>query len=532
MRSLPGWCGLLLAGLAQAGSLAWPFDWGWPHGEPLAGLQLLSLAALVGSLWRAPDARAALARGWVWATAWLAGTFWWLYVSMHTYGGLSAPLAVLGVLALAALLALFYALAAMLAWRWRDAALGVRLAVFAALWTLAELARGTLLTGFPWGAGGYALIDGLAPLAPWIGVYGLGAVGAALAVPLAETLLAISSPRVAATGIFPDWRAVAGVLVLLPALFWPGIGRYWAGVTPDWTVATGRLPVTLLQGNIPQDEKFQPGSGVAVALAWYGEQARAALARDRAGLVIAPETAIPLLPRDIDPAYWNGLMHAVARGRSALMLGQPLGSLEQGYTNSVTSWMPGGAAMHRYDKQHLVPFGEFIPPLFRWFTDLMQIPLGDFSRGALVQPPLRWAGQRIGPDICYEDLFGEELARGFADPAQAPTVLVNLSNIGWFGDTLAIAQHRQIARMRALELQRPMLRATNTGATMAIDHRGRISAELPRLTRGTLDVEVEGRDGLTPYARWAGRFGLWPLALLGVAVLLALWRRTSAARRP
>ncbi|MEY5099592.1 MAG: hypothetical protein RJA36_2311 [Pseudomonadota bacterium] len=531
MRPLCHGVALLLAGLAQAWSLAWPWGLGWTRGEPVAGLQLLSLAALLVLLQRAPSARSAFAQGWAWATAWLAGTFWWLFVSMHTYGGLPAPLAALGVLALAGFLALYYALAAALAWRWRAAALGVRVAAFAALWTLAELARGTLFTGFPWGAGGYALIDALAPLAPWVGVYGLGAAGAALAVLLADFAGSVSGRRAAAAGAFPRdrGRRAAGLsaCLLLPLLFWPGAGRHWAGVTADWTVTSGRLPVALLQGNIPQDEKFQPGSGVPEALAWYGKQVHAALALDRAGLVVAPETAIPLLPKDLDPDYWNWLMQSVAQGRSALMLGRPLGSLEQGYTNSVTSWTPGGAAMHRYDKQHLVPFGEFIPPLFRWFTDLMQIPLGDFSRGAPVQPPLRWAGQRIAPDVCYEDLFGEELARGFADPAQAPTVLVNLSNIAWFGDTVAIEQHRQIARMRALELQRPMLRATNTGATMAIDHRGRVTRELPRLTRGVLEAEVEGREGLTPYARWAGRFGLWPLALLGVAVLLALWRRTG-----
>ena len=181
MRPLRHGVALLLAGLAQAWSLAWPWGLGWTRGEPVAGLQLLSLAALLVLLQRAPSARSAFAQGWAWATAWLAGTFWWLFVSMHTYGGLPAPLAALGVLALAGFLALYYALAAALAWRWRAAALGVRVAAFAALWTLAELARGTLFTGFPWGAGGYALIDALAPLAPWVGVYGLGAAGAALA---------------------------------------------------------------------------------------------------------------------------------------------------------------------------------------------------------------------------------------------------------------------------------------------------------------------------------------------------------------
>ncbi len=537
-RAAPAGACLLLAGLLQAWSLAWPFGLLWPRGEPVAGLQILSLAALIQLLHKAATARTAFFYGWIFSTSWLAGTFWWLFISMHTYGGLPAPLAALGVLALAAALALYYALAAALYWRWRAARLRLRLPVFVVLWTLAELARGTVFTGFPWGAGGYAQVDALAPLAPWVGVYGMGAVAAALALLAAETLAALiglsgsagSLQRGSGSVLAAPLAGGVAVAIGLVLLMWPGAARHWAGWVPSWTRSTGVMSVTLLQGNIPQDEKFQPGSGVPLALSWYGQQARAALAREGVSLVVAPETAIPLLPQQLGPDWWRPLLHAVAQGQSALTLGLPVGSIEQGYTNSALSWTPGTRAPLRYDKQHLVPFGEFIPTGFRWFTELMQIPLGDFNRGATVQPTLDWAGQRIAPNICYEDLFGEELARGFADPARAPTVLLNLSNIGWFGDTVAIDQHRQISRLRALELQRPMLRATNTGATVAIDHLGRVTHELPRLTRGVLMAEVEGRAGLTPYARWAGRFGLWPLALLCVAVLLAAWRRSGLSR--
>ena len=529
-RLAPAAAVLLLAGLLQAWSLAWPFGWLLPHGEPVAGLQILALAALLPLLHAATTARAAFFSGWAFSTAWLAATFWWLFVSMHTYGGLPAPLAVLGVLALAAALGLYYALVAACYWRWRTARLRWRLALFAALWTLAELARGTIFTGFPWGAGGYAQVDALAPLAPWVGVYGMGAVAAALALLAAEAWqLLRSGAGLARPG--PAARvAAAAWLGALVLLCWPGAAQRWTGLVPLWTEPAGRLPVALLQGNIPQDEKFQPGSGVPLALSWYRQQAGAALAHGDARLVVAPETAIPLLPQQLGPDWWQPLLQAVEQGQAALTLGLPLGSAESGYTNSALSWVPGAAEPLRYDKQHLVPFGEFIPTGFRWFTELMQIPLGDFKRGAAVQPTLDWAGQRIAPNICYEDLFGEELARGFADPARSPTVLLNLSNIGWFGDTVAIDQHRQISRLRALELQRPMLRATNTGATVAIDHLGRVTHELPRLTRAVLKAEVEGRTGLTPYARWSGRFGLWPLALLCVAVVLLGWRHSSPGR--
>ena len=162
---------------------------------------------------------------------------------------------------------------------------------------------------------------------------------------------------------------------------------------------------------------------------------------------------------------------------------------------------------------------------------------GDFARGALPQAPWSWAGQRIAPNICYEDLFGEEIAAGFATAEGAPTVLVNLSNIAWFGDSIAIDQHLQISRLRALEFGRPMLRATNTGATAAIDHRGVVTHQLPRLERGRLEAVVEGRSGLTPYAQWAARWGLMPLwvvcgaLLLVIASLRHLGRRGGRTRR-
>jgi apolipoprotein N-acyltransferase len=237
---------------------------------------------------------------------------------------------------------------------------------------------------------------------------------------------------------------------------------------------------------------------------------------------------VPLLPfqlKDYAPGYWGTLVeHFKAPGRAAL-IGVPLGDFDSGYTNSVAGL--SGGAVYRYDKFHLVPFGEFVPPLFRWFTELMNIPLGDFSRGVLNPPSFPVGTQRVGPNICYEDLFGEELARRFADPATAPTLLANISNIGWFGDSIAIAQHLQISRMRSLELQRPMVRATNTGATAAIDHTGRVTALEPPHAQSVLVAKVQGRAGNTPFAGWASRFGLWPLALgalLALAWVAALGR--------
>jgi apolipoprotein N-acyltransferase len=291
------------------------------------------------------------------------------------------------------------------------------------------------------------------------------------------------------------------------------------------------LDVVLLQGNIAQDEKFQPGSGIKDALFWYRQQ----LASAKGSLIVAPETAIPILPVQLPEGYWDDLVKPFARGNQALLVGIPLGSYSEGYTNSVLGIKPDAAPIagatpssaYRYDKHHLVPFGEFIPPFFKWFTQMMNIPLGDFNRGAIGQPSFDWQGQRLAPNICYEDLFGEELGARFLDPEKAPTIFVNVSNIGWFGNTIAIDQHLNISRMRALEFERPFIRATNTGATVIIDHNGRVTHSLPRHTRGILTGQVHGRTGaadnsygITPFAWWVARFGLWPLWIAGLGIVL------------
>jgi apolipoprotein N-acyltransferase len=516
LRRLPGADLAMRAGLAAAAGVAQALSLALPwSGAPQWWLQILSLAVLAW-LVRAPTPwRQAAGLGWVFATAWLAATFWWLFISMHTYGGLAAPLAVVAVLGLATFLGAYYAAGVALFSRSTPTHRVLAAFLFGAVWLLAELARGTLLTGFPWGAGGYAHVQGpLSALARTVGVYGVGFVAAVLAMLLAQ---ARSS----------DWRSLrawalvaGGVLALVSA----GLQRECAIELCRTPAAQQSAPISLalLQGNIPQDEKFQPGSGVPLALQWYADAMRTA----KASLVVAPETAIPLLPQQLMPGYLEGLAAHFGQGAQAALVGIPLGDEGQGYTNSVLGLAPSQPSPYQYDKHHLVPFGEFIPPFFRWFTAMMNIPLGDFNRGVLAPPSFAWAGQRIAPNICYEDLFGEELGARFADPASAPTLFVNFSNIGWFGNTVAIDQHLQISRMRALEFERPMVRATNTGATAIIDHRGVVTHALARHTRGVLNGEVQGRGlsaqegwGITPYAWWVARWGLVPLWVAGFCVV-------------
>ncbi len=518
---------LSLAGAAQALSLAWPWARGqgdgWlslpgGYGRPLWWLQIASLAVLAWLLQTAQRPAQAAGRALLFATGWLVATFWWLFISMHVYGGLPAPLAVLAVLALAAFLGSYYAIAAWGFHRLRPAGAAGAALVFAAAWTLAEMARGWLWTGFPWGSGGYAHVEGpLSVLPRWIGVYGTGAVAAWLACWLAALCARPAGIR---------WGRLMAALAAL-GLAWAGLWWLRDAAVNDVSARRPELDVALLQGNIPQDEKFEAGSGIPLALGWYGR----ALLQTPARLVVAPETAIPLLPQQL-PEDYLALVSApyVKQGGShAALVGIPLGSEELGYTNSVVGWTPGQIQGYQYDKHHLVPFGEFIPPLFRWFTEMMNIPLGDFNRGALGQPSMAWAGERLAPNICYEDLFGEELGAHFGDAATAPTVLVNFSNIGWFGDSVAIDQHLAISRMRALEFERPMLRATNTGATVAIDHRGIVTHALAPYERAVLQARVQGREALTPFARWVHAAGLAPLGLACLAVLAGGWARRRAA---
>ena len=526
-RPPPAWLeALLLAGLGAVQTLAFVHTAAWP-------LPLLAMLLLVWRLNQAAPRRAAML-GWCYGTAWLVAGVWWLFISMHHYGGLPAPLAAGAVLALCAALSLYLAAACGLYARLRSRRPGADALLFAALWLLAEWARGVIFTGFPWLAAGYSQVDGpLAALAPWLGVYGVGAVMAwAVALWAGLGALPDSLPDRPRAG-WPGRRRITVGAAVLVVLLLPGL----AGPV-SFTQSTGRFTVALLQPNVRQDEKFA-AERMPDALAWVAQQ----LLQAHADLVVTPETAVPLLPGQLDdfaPGYRDGLRaHFSAPGRAALV-GMPLGDFDRGYTNSVLglsaqtppqTTAPSDA--YRYDKQHLVPFGEFIPTGFRWFTEAMNIPLGDFSRGVLNPPSFAVGGQRVAPNICYEDLFGEELARRFVDPALAPTVFANVSNIGWFGNTIAIDQHRNISRFRALEFQRPMIRATNTGATAVIDHHGRVLAELPRHTQGVLHAQVEGRSGTTPFAWWAARAGLWPQCLAALAVcLLVLQRGRRRLQRP
>ncbi len=456
-------------------------------------LPILSLAWLIHGWNRADSRGRAAALGAAWGLGFFLTGVSWVYVSLHDMGDMAAPLAGAATLLFCSYLALFPALAG-----WAFACLRTRQPVADALlacavWVLGELARGWLFTGFPWLSLGYSQTppSPLAGYAPVIGNYGISLILAAGAALIALRFRAISS-----------WAAI---LVLV------AVGAFLRPVA--WSTPVGNsVKVSLLQGNIPQSLKWDPRR-LELSVSTYLQLARA----HPAALTVLPETAIPLFLGEIPPQILTAL-----KGHGELLLGAAVMQSDGTYFNGAVAVNAKGST-GTYFKHHLVPFGEFVPQGFAWFFHLVKIPLSGFSQGAAQQEPLELGGQKLMPNICYEDLFGEEIIAGLP----AATLLVNLSNTAWFGHSLAQPQHLQIARMRALEVARPMLRATNTGMTAAILPDGSVTAMLPPFTSDALEVEVRGYQGTTPYARFTN----WPTILLALLALLPALAKRRTGRR-
>jgi len=260
--------------------------------------------------------------------------------------------------------------------------------------------------------------------------------------------------------------------------------------------------------------KFRPERAPKI-LDTYAQLAEGTSAR----LIVFPETALPAFFDRIHPAYIARLEAAARRNDGDLLLGVPYRQGDEYYNSVLTLGVSPNQAYH---KVHLVPFGEFIPPGWGWILRWLSIPLSDFNRGAPGQPPLAVAGQRVALNICYEDAFGDEIAQR----APEATLLINVSNVAWFGDSLAPAQHLHMARLRAIETGRQYLTATNTGITAAIDRDGRVLKRLPQFTEARLEVTAQGYTGLTPYLRLRD----WPIVLISFAILAGAIIRARMTR--
>jgi apolipoprotein N-acyltransferase len=518
-RTLPRWHYLVALAAGAANTLSFAPT---PHG---GWLELAIFACFFAWLTRTTGWKSAALTGGAFGFGNFVTGVWWLYISMHDYGGMAAPLAGAAVVLFSLYLAVYPALAAGV---WSFCAGHARngaaaddtpfsptwhgALAFASAWAIGEWLRGTVFTGFPWLASGYAQVDGpFAGFAPVAGVYGVGwmlALVAALIVQAALPLLPSRKPNENAgaggtdrgngngNGVKAGAARVAAPGAIALALIAAGL------LLPlvQWTVpANAPLTVRLLQGNVKQEMKFEE-SGMRAAIDQYQQM----ITSRPADLIVTPETAIPVLAQQLPAPFASAVRNFSDSTGSAVLFGAIGGTITPegqviDYTNSLFGVTPGTRDVYRYDKHHLVPFGEFVPWGFRWFVNLMKIPLGDFFRGPPVQKPFIVHNQPVAVDICYEDIFGEEIARTIRESDTPAGVLVNSTNLAWFGDTIALDQHLQIARMRSLETGRPMLRATNTGMTAAIDANGKVLGRLTPYTIGSLDVTVQGTAGSTPY---------------------------------
>lgn len=466
---------------------------------PLAPVLLLPFlyACLVS------DPRSAASLGfWFGAGLFLAGTYW-LYISIHVFGGAPLVLAIFLMLALVVIMGFYYA-----ATGWLTARLcgghGPRLLLVApAAWVAIEWFRGWFLSGFPWLSVGYSQIDSpLSGLAPLLGVYGIS-----FAVVFSSAAMVVAGLRAGRL----RWSLVAAALVpWLAGYFLDGI---------EWTEESGpAVRTTIVQGGVSQDRK------------WLPEQFRPTLDMYRRSLESNPDSRLIVWPEVAIPSVLDLVEDYVATLQAELRADERslvFGILERDATtqdiyNSVV--LLDGTGRQIYRKRHLVPFGEFfpVPDFVREWMRLMSLPNSDISPGEDEQALLRTPdGQQLAVAICYEDAYAAEQLYALPEA----TILINVSNDAWFGDSIAPHQHLEIARMRAVEVGRPVVRATNTGISTFIGADGTAGTKIAQFETATLTADVVPRRGLTPYARLGNWPGVAPALLIIAAFALRIYAR-------
>ena len=475
----------LIAGLLFPLAFA-PYDL-WP-------LLFVSVAAGFWCQQQAATGKEAFLRGWLYGLGMFGFGVSWVHVSMNDYVYMPLWMAIPFTAIFAAFLALFYGLTFSLSWR-----LGRSALVFSGVWLLLDWLRGWLLTGFPWLYAGYALIDTpLASLAPLGGVWLLT---------LATVLISATLIQLRQPGALRWVAAGLSVLVLITATAAHFL-TFTHAAGPDQKVA-------LVQGNIPQDLKWQ--------ISMRGETRRIyhELTREIPGdtLVLWPESAMTEFYQNItDFIEDEGAQLADRNG--ALITGIPWRTVSDTgitYRNSIAAipLRDGNNGSERvYHKQKLVPFGEYVPlqSLIRGLIPFFDLPMSGFTPGDPAQPNLQVLGHTVAPFICYEILYPQLVASRSHDA----DVLVTISNDAWFGTSAGPLQHFQMARLRALETGRWLLRGTNNGVTAVIDHQGRIVDALPQFERDVLYSHYQPRTGITPFMA----LGVWPWLVLSVLLLL------------
>jgi apolipoprotein N-acyltransferase len=485
------------------------WSYAWRSGTALISGALLTLSfAPFQHFWLAPLCVAWLAILWSHTTAWrgawygalfgigfFATSIYWVFISIHEYGGTAVPIALTLTVGLIALMASYLAIQGWVLNRWWPHPDKLKLLVaFPASWVLMEWVRGWLFTGFPWMMLGYSQITGpLGGYAPVIGSYGVSALIALLA-----GVIAYLWWRRARYTTW-QWWVCASLLLLIPLVGW-----YLQSI--DWT-RPARPPVTasLVQGNIAQTIKWSP-EHTEHSMSTY-----AALSAPHwhSDLLIWPESSIPL-PLDDVLDFLQPLVDTARATDTALLIGIPVDGARWPYFyNALVGF---GAASGHYYKRHLVPFGEYIP-FERWLGnvfDVLGIPIPGFMAGERGQALIEAGGIPIAAFICYEIAYAGTVRQALP----AAQLLVTVSNDAWFGDSLAPYQHLEIAQMRSLQTGRDQLFATNDGITASIDARGRIIDAIPQFETLVLTTTVQPRVGATPWVILGDTPWLWLMLIL------------------
>jgi apolipoprotein N-acyltransferase len=441
--------------------------------------------------------------GWAFGLGLLGVGVFWMHISIDQFGGVGTGLAIILTLAFIALMALYYGFMGWLGKRLAGTKTwSVQLLVFSLLWVLLEWLRGWILSGFPWLALGYSQIGTpLQGYAPLLGVYGV-------------TLVVIVSAACLVMLIKSLTRLIPALLIL--CLIW---GGGWLLNQKQWSIPSGdAIKVSIIQANFVQGLKWRPETRQPT-IDLYLKLTRQEWDSD---LIVWPETAIPDFYDRLEEELFNGLEMEAQKQGSDLLFGIAVWDVNgERYFNSVSSI---GSVRNAYFKRHLVPFGEFMP--MRWLLkpliDYLRIPMSNFAAGEAEQPLIQVLDHKAGVSICYEDAFGSEIIQAMPDAE----FLVNLSNDAWFGDSIALPQHLQIARMRSLETGRYQLRSTNTGISAFIGPKGELISTSPVNKEFVLRGEIIPMSGPTPYAL----LGNWGVVLLVSLLLVVVARRDVASK--
>lgn len=485
-------------------------------------VSIVSLAGLIYFWIYSDSAKQAAVFGFAYGLGLFGIGIYWIYISLHTFGGMPSIMAAFSTLVLSAFLALFPVAVGALSKRISCHQQPMMLIAIPIFWALSDWVRSWIFTGFPWLTLGYSQVpySPLAGFMPIVGVYGVSFITALIASLIVASLTGFFVAKKPASHFWRKNVIAALILIMVSGELLKLI---------EWTTATGKpISVSLLQGNIEQSLKWAPEIAEQTI-----HQYLAMAEQSSAKLIVMPETALPVLSSELPTDVKARLVAHAKQNQGNILVGMV--ERENGeYFNSVLSFgnanlgdsSVGDDETSTYRKSHLVPFGEFIPfkLAFGWiYRDLLNMPLSDLSRGNKHQLPMQVAGEKVAVNICYEDVFGEEIIRQLPEA----TLLVNVSNDAWYGTSYAADQHLQFSQARAIETGRMTLRATNTGATAIINQKGHVIAHPPHFIQTSLNGMAQGFTGATPYVHW----GNWPFILFSFGVIALMWRRNTIASK-